>query len=33
VDAGGTWGWVRWRYRDPDTGKTNIYVEEFKRAY
>lgn len=33
VDAGGTRGWVRWRYVDPDTGKTNVYVEEFKRAY
>jgi hypothetical protein len=33
VDAGGAWGWVRWRYHDPDTGKTNVYVEEFKTPY
>jgi hypothetical protein len=33
VDAGGARGWVRWRYHDPDTGKTNVYVEEFKRGY
>jgi hypothetical protein len=31
--AGGKWGWVRWRYYDPDAGKTNVYVEEFKRPY
>jgi hypothetical protein len=33
VDADGARGWVRWRYRDPDTGKTNVYVEEFEMAY
>lgn len=27
------WGWVRWRYKDPDTEQVNIYVEEFRTPY